>query len=203
MDQLYIKSSKGIPAVGGAIMGLPCGANLSDKFVNVRPAGGGVCESSSNTVPLLLVNATDRAIEHDFTEGDGPFAVMGAAVLTDNGATITSIQIIGEVYGFDGADEFLKFSTTSLASNADGSGNVTVGSTVFALAYDVETKTVTATKNGGGTIPKADAQSFLRIVQYRNDATPPDTTQRRLLFIVSDGTDNSLGSVVRINVEEA
>jgi hypothetical protein len=199
----YIKSSKGDRPICGAMVA-PCGTVQQSGFLNVKLSGAVVCESNPNQVPVVLVDGSERLVVEPFVEGDSPALLMSGAVVSDNeSSTLTSIRFVGEIFGQDGADERMKVSTVQFPSNATASNTLTVGSTLFKLSYDAPSKTLTVTKNAGGTFTITDGQALIRLFQYNNLATPPNTTQRYISLYVNDGTDDSLPSAVKVNVSAA
>lgn len=204
MSIVYIKSSKGSRTLSGAMAGLPCGSYQYDDIIGVRPSEGGVCEPTQNDLAVIFVDGTNRNLTDTYYEGDEATLLTSFATIEKpDGTTLVSLTVIGDSFGQDAATEQIEFSTKNFPSNADKSDTLVVGSTTFALAYTAATKTLVATKSGGGSFPLADGQALLRLFTYYNSTSGPDPTTRKFSIYVNDGTDDSLGSTVYVPVVPA
>lgn len=155
-----------------------------------------------NNAPVILLDGVEANESGTFTEGDGATTFLGFATLTDSDDTdIASITIVGTSgFGLDGASDIVSWGAVTFPSNADKTASVTAGATTVSVAFTTADKTFTCTKSGGGEIPKADGQTFIRAFAYNNTATPPDTTSRVFTFTANDGDDESAAAQLAIAV---
>jgi hypothetical protein len=151
-------------------------------------ANDGTNDSNTGTTTLSIVDNSEPVIDLDaddssgatgsefsttFNEDGGPVAIADAdAIITDvDSANLTSLTVsISNL--LDGTDEVLA---------ADTSG------TSITSSYDSATGVLTLT--GADTV--ANYQHVLRTVTYDNDSNIPDTTDRVIVFVASDGIDSS------------
>lgn len=156
------------------------------------------------TAPVIDLNGATAGINANgtFTEGDGATTFLGSATVTDADDTeLASITIVGtNGFGENAANDIVAWGAVTFPSNADKTADVTAGATTISVAFVTATKTFTCTKSGGGTIPIADAQTFVRAFSYNNTATPPDTSARVFTFVTNDGTDNSATATLTVTV---
>ena len=160
-----------------------------------------------NDAPVIDLNGASGGINASgtFTEGDGATTFLTSATVTDADDTdLASITIVGtNGFGEDVANDIVSWGAVTFPSNADKTANVVAGSTTISVAFVTATKTFTCTKSGGGVIPVADAQIFVRAFAYNNTATPPDTSDRVFTFVANDGTANSTAAVLTVTVTAA
>ena len=169
--------------------------------------GYGGTSGPSNAAPVIDLNGASGGINASgtFTEGDAATAFLTAATVTDSDDTdLASITIVGtNGFGEDVANDIVSWGAVTFPSNADKTANVTAGATTIQVAFVTATKTFSCTKSGGGVIPIADAQTFIRAFAYNNTATPPDTSERVFTFVANDGTANSTAAVLTVTVSAA
>ncbi|HET9346063.1 MAG TPA: S8 family serine peptidase, partial [Candidatus Limnocylindrales bacterium] len=141
----------------------------------------------ANIAPSVDLNGGAAGIDTTatFTEDAGPTAIAPIAVVTDDGPNLAS-------------------ATITLTNRPDGNA-------VESLAADTTGTSVTATYTAGtgvlsltGTDTLANYQQVIRSVTYNNTSQNPNTTDRSVTFIVSDGSLNSATatgtvSVARVN----
>lgn len=177
------------------------GINISDiKNIAVLVVESG---NQSPVVDLNSLTGGNNSL-YTFTQGDEASYVIPNVDLSDvDGATLTSITIVGTTYGSDAADESIEFGAVQFPSNVNGSNTLLVGSTTFALSYNSTTKTINITKNGGGSFPIADGQALLEIFTYYNTANPITEGDRIFTFVVNDGISDSAISTLTISVVSA
>ena len=169
--------------------------------------GYGGTSGPSNAAPVIDLNGASGGINASgtFTEGDGATTFIASATVTDADDTdLASITIVGtNGFGENVANDIVSWGAVTFPSNADKTANVVAGATTIQVAFTTATKTFVCTKSGGGEIPKADAQTFVRAFAYNNTATPPDTSDRVFTFTVNDGTTNSSTATLMVTVEAA
>ncbi|MEM7313471.1 MAG: cadherin-like domain-containing protein, partial [Planctomycetota bacterium] len=149
--------------------------------------------NDTNDAPLLDLDADNSsgpgsAFYATFTELGGPISITDSdASLTDaDSTTITSLQaqIVNQL---DGSDERLSVNPTPAPW---------MGLTV---TYDAAIGKLTIS----GTATVAEYQQFLRALNYENLSSDPDTTQRLINIVASDGTENSLVAQSKIDIVSA
>lgn len=179
----------------------------NDSTDNSTAATLTVTVAAVNDAPVIDLNGASGGINVSgtFTEGDVASTYLTAATVSDADDTeLASITIVGtNGFGEDTSNDIVSWGAVTFPSNADKTANVTAGSTTISVAFVTATKTFTCTKSGGGTIPIADAQTFVRAFAYNNTATPPDTSDRVFTFVCNDGTANSTAATLTVTVVAA
>ncbi|MFA8019639.1 beta strand repeat-containing protein [Bremerella cremea] len=135
--------------------------------------------------PVLDLNGDDAGtgFSNTFIEGTGAVDVVDTDLsITDSDSTnLESATIVLSDHQIDG--------TELLAV-------VTDGTNITASSYDDATGTLTLT----GTDTLANYELVLRTLTYDNASEDPDTTDRTITIIVSDGTNDSVAAVSTIIV---
>ncbi len=152
-------------------------------------ANDGTVNSNTVATTLSVISLNDGPV---LTAGGGSptFTEDGAAVVVDNGLTITDVN-----------DTNLESATVTITNLLNAGAEVlaanTAGTSILA-SYVAPTVTLT----GSDTL--ANYQAVLRSVTYANTSQNPNTTPRSLAFRANDGTDLSnivttLVTVVAVN----
>lgn len=136
-----------------------------------------------------------------FVEGSPPVAIADAdATLTDDDNTeLLSLTLVVSAVP-DGAKESLTAGTLLIPLNANRTGTTLAGSSTFQVTYLASTRTLTVTKNGGGTAPIDDFQSLLRSIVYNNTSDAPNTVPRTVNITANDGLSTGAASVSTITI---
>lgn len=158
----------------------------------------------SNAAPVVDLNGVGSGVNGTgaFTEGDAAITPLTAATVTDADDTdLDSLTIVGTSgFGADGADDVVSWGAVDFPANADKTANVVAGATTIEVAFTTVDKTFVCTKSGGGTIPVADMQTFVRAFAFEDTAAGPDETARVFTFVANDGTDDSATATLTIAV---
>ncbi|MCC9599924.1 DUF4347 domain-containing protein [Stieleria sp. JC731] len=156
------------------------GAGPADGLIQLNP-------TPVNDAPTIDLDqddssgATGGAYTDTFTEGDAAVLIVDA---TDG--------VIGDI---DSSN--LTSLTVSIANIADGSFEsltVDTSGTSISASYSAGVLTLT------GTDTTANYQQVLRTIRYINTSDAPTTTARRIVFVASDGADNSSAVTSTIQV---
>ena len=146
----------------------------------------GTVLAAIDAAPIVDLNGDLSGVDYNatFTEDDGEEPIVSAS-----GLTVT-----------DGESATLSWAKVTLAAAPDGSAeslSATAGATGIVVKYKQGTRTLDLT----GVKSLADYQEVLRTVTYLNTSQGPDTSDRTVLFQVSDGTEQSVPvtSTVSIN----
>ena len=100
----------------------------------------------------------------------------------------------------DADDANIRSATVTLTNPSDGAaeslGAVTAGTGITA-AYNAQTGVLAL----GGAAPKADYQKVLSSVAYNNGAASPTAGDRRVTFVINDGTESSVVAASTVTVQ--
>ncbi|NGF57534.1 T9SS type B sorting domain-containing protein [Parapedobacter sp. SGR-10] len=151
------------------------GATGAITFEIIGPGSVDVGTVVTNTPPTITTSAGTTA----FTEG-APVAIDNSLTVTDSdNATLTSaaVSISGN---FQSGQDMLAF------TNQNGiTGNYNHSTGVLSLT---------------GTASLANYQAALRSITYNNSSDNPNTADRTISFVVSDGTDDSAPATKTVSI---
>jgi hypothetical protein len=137
-----------------------------------------------NPPPVVDLNGADGAgidFESAFREDDPPAAIV------DSDLTVTD-------------EDDIASATATITNQLDGTDEtlaVTVGATGIAADYDADTGVLTLS----GTASAADYEQVLRTLTYHSAAQSPDTTDRLVEVVVSDGAVDSATATSTVTLE--
>jgi Domain of unknown function (DUF4347) len=145
-----------------------------------------------NDVPTLDLNGSGTGVNYSttFTEGNNavPIADSTATINDPDGTDINTLTL--SITGLaDGTDESLTIGGQSVPLINGTTATTTVGVTTFSI--QVNSSTVSVTKQGGGDIPTADLQTLLQGITYQNNSEAPTGGDRVITVKVNDGTVDS------------
>ncbi len=137
-------------------------------------------------------NGTGSGFAANYVENASPVNITDTdATITDATSTVlVSLKLVVSATP-DGANDVLTVAGVTIPLNADLTSTGTVGGSTFQVAYVASTRTVTVTRNGGGTAPIGDFQTLLRGITYHNLSDAPNTTSRSISVIADDGANPS------------
>jgi len=178
-------------------------ATLPDGFVvswvdSSAGVGGATGDSSNfaikaqvfsllNDLPLLSGAGGTTAFEEGVNVASTPVALATGITVADTDDFALSSATVSITSGFQTAEDELAFAN-------DG---VTMGN--IAASYDAATGVLTLT-SANATATLAEWQAALRAVTYTNSSETPDTTDRTVSFVVSDGVDDSAAATQTVTV---
>jgi lipopolysaccharide export system protein LptA len=145
--------------------------------------------SNTATAHIEVVPVNDAPVvnlgshpDTTFTEGDSPLHI------TDAGATLT-----------DADSSHLAWLRVTLTNPLDGTHEALLASTAgTAIVGSYDSATGVILLSGNDTV--AHYQQVLRSIQYQNDSTDPNPTQRVVTFQASDGSETSSLATAHVNV---
>ena len=149
------------------------------------------CRRNNNVAPLIDLNGVADGVDHTgaFFGGDAyAFFLEDATLLDTDDTEIGSLTVtFGGLWGADGSSESVRFGSFVASSEADITGFVTVGSTVFSLEYVSSTGILTITNSEATTFPIGDGESLIRLFEYRNSSDIPTVGDRTFSWAADDG----------------
>lgn len=140
-------------------------------------------QNDSPTIDLSPADANTVDDSTTFTEGGGPVSVNAG-----NDLTVTDV---------DNTD--MVGATVRISNPRDGASERLSASAPSGITFNYAAST--GVLSFSGTASKADYQQALRTVRYNNTSQNPDTTDRRIEFIVNDGTLDSNTATNAITVK--
>jgi hypothetical protein len=141
-----------------------------------------------NDAPVLDLNGSDPGSGNTVTFFEQVSHTGGAVPLAPNGTVV------------DVDDSNVESLTVTLTNRPDGTNEVlTADAGTTGLTVDAY-NTTTGVLLIHGTASKADYQSVLRTVSYRNDATLPNSTTRDVTFVANDGDLDSATETAHVAV---
>lgn len=137
-----------------------------------------------NDQPEIDLNGTDGGVDFEaiFTEDEGAVSIV------DDGLTVS-----------DGDDTHIFSATVTLTNRPDGASESLSASTTdtdIEASYDSGSGVLSL--SGSDTL--ADYQQVLRSVKYDNTSQDPDSADRSVRFVISDGEMNSEAAVSTVHV---
>lgn len=132
-----------------------------------------------NDAPHLDLDADDSSGQSgaDFAS---TFTAGGAAVrVADSDAVLSDVDSANLCWLIVTINSLADGTAESLSADTSGSG----------VTADYDSATGALTLSGGDTV--ANYQKVLRTVSYNNTSQNPDTSEREISFVASDGTDDS------------
>lgn len=187
--------------------------STTDTFTYVIVDGLGEL-SGTATVTVTITGVNTRAVLDLEDDGTTPERNIGVIYLpTDTSIPIAAanasvfdpddVEVTGLTMEFGGflqpGDEILAIGATQVRFGTPSVQSVFVGTTTFEVSYD-GVNSIAVTRSGGGVLPSADMNSFVRLIQYSNESATDQRGDRTVTFAVNDGSAPGAASVVTINV---
>ncbi|MBL8471211.1 MAG: DUF4347 domain-containing protein, partial [Rhodocyclaceae bacterium] len=172
--------------------------NTATRTISFLVADGN-SNSSTAATRTITVAATDQtpiattsAGNTAFVAGDNatstPVAVDAAITLSDlDNATLASASV-AVTGNFQSGEDVLSLTNSSAVTYGNIAGSYNTGTGVLSLS------------SGGATASVAQWQAALRAVTYTDSAVTPNTADRSIAFVVSDGTQSSAAATKLVAV---
>ena len=158
----------------------------SDGQAQSQPATVNITVNPANDPPAIDLNGgrDGAGYRATFTEGNGP-----AIIVDEEDLAVTDVD-----------NENLASATATLTNRPDGNAeslSVNTDGTQITANYNQQTGQLRLT----GPATKAEFQRVLRTVRYNNTSNNPNPEDRRVEFVVNDGTDDSNVAVSTVSIQ--
>ena len=148
------------------------------------------CRRNVNSPPLIDLNGAGDGVDHTGSFAGGltyDFFLEDATILDEDDTEIGSLTVaFGGLWGADGASESIRFGSLVIYSDADLTGIIEVGSTLFSLEYISSTGVLYITNSEATTFPITDGESLIRLFEYRNSSFTPTVGDRTFSWVASN-----------------
>lgn len=171
LQAVYFQSLSDNPGSSDRSINYTVNDGSSDSLVATRL----VRVTAVNDAPMLTATSGSTA----YAENDAPTVIDAGVTVADVDNSTLAAATVSISGGLANGQDVLAFANTGAAAM----GNISA-------SYNSATR-VLSLNSAGATATTAQWQAALRAVTYHNNSDNPDTANRTISFMVSDGTDTS------------